>query len=101
MRLSYENDISKLREGTRGRIFQQILSEMILKEDNGEFFIDTPADKLGTGIFKFGQAVTRLHDITFRASSSKATKMRNIQLQLLGKPFFFSARASLSRCQIF
>ena len=65
MHLSYENDIDKFREGTRGKVFSQILSEMDLFEDEGEFYIDTPADKLGASIFHFGQALTQLHDLTF------------------------------------
>lgn len=65
MHLSYENDVEKFREGTRGKVFSQILSEMELEEDNGEFFVDTPADAIGAGLFRFGQALTRLHDLTF------------------------------------
>lgn len=65
MHLSYENEISKFREGTRGRVFAQILAELDLADDNGEFFIDTSADRLGASIFKFGQALTRIHDLTF------------------------------------
>lgn len=65
MHLSYDNDISKLREGTRGKVLRQILAETELKEDEGEFYLDTPADQLGASIFRFGQAVTRIHDLTF------------------------------------
>ena len=65
MHLSYENDTDKFREGTRGRIFDQILSEMLVHEDNGEFYIDTPAENLGTSIFKLGQALTKINDLTF------------------------------------
>ncbi|PIQ14140.1 MAG: hypothetical protein CO125_12580 [Hydrogenophilales bacterium CG_4_9_14_3_um_filter_59_35] len=65
MHLSYENDTDKFREGMRGKVFNQILSEMNLGEDDGEFYIDTAADALGSGLFRFGQAITRLHDLTF------------------------------------
>ncbi len=65
MHLSYENDIGKFREGSRGRLFAQILADSELSEEDGEFFIDTPADGLGGGVFRFGQAMTRLHDLTF------------------------------------
>ena len=65
MHLSYENDIGKFREGSRGRLFAQILADSELSEDDGEFFIDTPAEALGVGVFRFGQAMTRLHDLTF------------------------------------
>jgi hypothetical protein len=65
MHLSYENNIGKLREGTRGKVFRQIVSELDLQEDDGEFFIDSPADRLGANIFHFGQAITRFHDLSF------------------------------------
>lgn len=65
MHLSYENDISKFREGVRGRLFDQILAESDLKEDDGEFFLETSAEDLGKSVFRFGQALTKLHDLTF------------------------------------
>ena len=65
MHLSYEQDIDMLREGTRGRVFEQILSEMGVHDDQGEIQLDSAADKLGDGIFRFGQALTRIHDLSF------------------------------------
>ena len=65
MHLSYENDTSKFREGTRGRLFEQIKSEFGLGEDNGEFYIESKTNGLGSAIFKFGQALTKLNDLTF------------------------------------
>jgi Domain of unknown function DUF1828 len=64
MHLSYENDIAKLREGTRGKVLRQIVSELDLREDDGEFYMDSPADKLGATVFRFGQAITRVHDLS-------------------------------------
>jgi hypothetical protein len=65
MHLSYENDIDKFRDGTRKKLFDQVLCEMDLTEENGEFIIDAPADQLGFNLFRFGQALTRIHDLTF------------------------------------
>lgn len=65
MHLSYEQDIEKLQEGTRNRVFTQILSEMGLRDEDGELVLDLPANQLGSGIFRFGQALTRVHDLTF------------------------------------
>lgn len=65
MHLSYENEIDKFREGTRARIFEQILTEMDLKEDDGEFYLETYPDRLSSSIFQFGQALTRIHDLNF------------------------------------
>lgn len=65
MHLSYENDVDKLREGTRGRLLQQVLAESDVEEDEGEFYIDSPLQEIGKTLFRFGQALTRIHDLTF------------------------------------
>lgn len=65
MHLSYENDIDKFREGTRGKIFDGILSELDLAESDGEFYLDFNPDKIGYALFRFGQAITKINDLTF------------------------------------
>ena len=65
MRLSYENDIGKLREGTRGRLLSQVVADAGLAEDDGEFYLDVTADEVGAGVLRLGQALTRIHDLTF------------------------------------
>lgn len=65
MHLSYEQDIEKLWDGTRGKIFAQIISEMGIADDEGELYLEMPASQLASGVFKFGQALTRVHDLTF------------------------------------
>ncbi|RKS42556.1 uncharacterized protein DUF1828 [Gillisia mitskevichiae] len=65
MHLSYENDIDKFRDGTRGKLFDQIISEFELKENNGEFFIDDELNNLSKNIFRLGQALTKISDLTF------------------------------------
>lgn len=65
MHLSYENDIDKFRLGTRGNIFQGILSEFFVEESGGEFFIDTNVSQMPISIFRLGQALTKINDLTF------------------------------------
>jgi hypothetical protein len=65
MRLSYENDIDKLQEGSRGKVFQEILAELDVNEDNGELYLDSSSDNIGINLFRFGQAITKINDITF------------------------------------
>lgn len=65
MRLSYEQDIDKIREGTRAKVFDQVLAEMGVADAGGEIYLETPADKIGDGIFRLGQALTRIHDLSF------------------------------------
>lgn len=83
MHLSYENDIDKFREGTRGNLFNQIKSETFIEEDNGEFFIDTPIDNLGFNIFRLGQALTKINDLTFlNRARAESTFYGDLQEQL-------------------
>lgn len=63
MRLSYENDISKLLTGERGRLYDTILIENGLQEDDGEIFTEVPADQLVIGMFRLGQGLSRVEDI--------------------------------------
>jgi hypothetical protein len=88
MHLSYENDIDKLREGTRGRLLQQVLSESDMQEDDGEFFVESAIEDLGKSMFRFGQALTRVHDLTFlnrlRAESTFYEDLRETLRGLVG-----------------
>lgn len=65
MHLSYDNDVNKFRSGTRGLLLEQIKAEMDLHESNGEFFMDCPFEKAGETLFRFGQALTKITDLTF------------------------------------
>lgn len=65
MRMSYENDLTKFREGTRGRLLAQVLADAGLMEDDGEFFLDSTVDDLGFNVLRLGQGLTRVHDLTF------------------------------------
>lgn len=65
MHLSYSQDVDKFREGTRARVLERIIRESGVSENDGEFYIDTPMDQLGSALFRFGQAVTRINDLSF------------------------------------
>jgi hypothetical protein len=65
MHLSYENDLGKLREGTRGKLFDQVLATAGMREENGQFVFDAALENLGAGVLQFGQALTRIYDLTF------------------------------------
>lgn len=83
MHLSYENDIDKFREGTRGVLLGQIKAETSLEEDNGEFYIDTPLNSLGYTIFRLGQALTKINDLTFlNRARAESTFYEDLQEQL-------------------
>lgn len=83
MHLSYENETDKLREGTRGKILDQIKAETSVEEDNGAFFIDTPMDNLGSNLFRLGQALTKINDLTFlNRAKAESTFYDDLQEQL-------------------
>jgi len=84
MHLSYENEITKFREGTSAKLFEQIKSEYNLQENNGEFYIDTPVDSIAINIFRIGQALTRINDITFlNRARAESTFYEDLHEQLI------------------
>lgn len=65
MHLSYEFDLDKLKDGARARRFERTLNEVGVQFRDGELYIDVRGDALGEGVFRFGQAITQIHDISF------------------------------------
>lgn len=63
MRLSYENDLTRLFEGARGKLFDTIIAENHLSHDDGELYINVPADGLIRGLFDLSQGMSRVEDI--------------------------------------
>jgi hypothetical protein len=64
MQMSYENDLAKFREGTRGKLFEQVLANAGMREENGQLVLDAALDNLGAGILRYGQGLTRIYDLT-------------------------------------
>ena len=70
MHLSYSMNVDEiLKPGNRNDIFRRIIAEYSLTNDEGELFIDAPADEAGKAVFKFGQALSQIHDIGFLSRS--------------------------------
>lgn len=65
MHLSYENDLGKFREGTRGTLLDQVLSNSGVSEEQGKLLLNSSLENLGASILQFGQAITRVYDLTF------------------------------------
>ena len=65
MHLSYENDLGKLREGTRGKLFDQVLATAGMREESGQLIFEAGLESLGANILQFGQGLTRIYDLTF------------------------------------
>ncbi|QXW17449.1 DUF1828 domain-containing protein [Comamonas aquatica] len=89
MRLSYENDLSKLLSGARERLYNTVLLESGLQEDDGELFTEVPADALAMGLFSLAQGVTRVEDLGLwtrtRVESTFADDLRSTLFDIVGR----------------
>ena len=70
MHLSYEHDIDMFMDGTRGMLLERIMGESGLYWNGGAFCLDTAPERLPEAIFRFGQALTRIYDLTFLSRSN-------------------------------
>lgn len=88
MRLSYENDLPKLLTGARKKLFLAVLQEAGLTEDDGEIFIEVPADALSKGLFALGQGATRVEDLGLwtrtRVENTFNDDLRSVLLDIVG-----------------
>lgn len=84
MHLSYDNEIDKFREGTRGLLLNQIKAETSVEENDGEFYIETELSNLGSTIFRLGQAITKIYDLTFlNRARAESTFYEDLNEQLV------------------
>ena len=70
MHISYEHDIDSFLSGTRGMLLERIVDESGIHRDDGVFSVDTSVDRLPEAIFRFGQALTRVYDLTLLSRSN-------------------------------
>lgn len=64
MHMSYEYDVDHLFEGVCGELLQRIVGECGIRADGGVFYLDTTPEKLAEAAIQFGQALTRIDDLT-------------------------------------
>ncbi len=87
MHVSYEHDVELFYEGARASLREQIVRDNGIKEDNGIFSIETPPDQVAGTLFRFGQALTKIHDLTFlsrdRAASTFYEDLRGLVFTIL------------------
>ena len=69
MHISYDHDVDAFLDGTRGQILERIVGETGVDRDGGVFCLDTSIERLPEAIFNFGQALTRIYDLTFLSRS--------------------------------
>lgn len=75
MHLSYENDVDKFFEGSRSILLNQIIAEQGIHydEQNGQFYLECAPANLSDSVFRLGQALTRIYDLTFLNRSRVAS----------------------------
>ena len=64
MHISYEHDVDSFMDGARGMLLERIMGETGLAWDQGAFCFDTAPERLSESLFVFGQALTRIYDLT-------------------------------------
>ena len=72
MHISYEHNIDMFMDGTRGMPLERIMNESGLQwdKDGGALCFDTAPDRLPEAIFRFGQVLTKVYDLTFLSRSN-------------------------------
>ncbi|MCY4619794.1 MAG: DUF1828 domain-containing protein [Chloroflexi bacterium] len=70
MHISYEHDIDGFLSGTRGMLLERIVGESAISYDEGVFAVETSAERLPEALFSFGQALTRIYDLTLLSRSN-------------------------------
>ena len=85
MHISYEHDINSFMDGTRGMLLERIMGESGLRWDGGAFCFDTSPNRLPEAVFQFGQALTRIYDLTFLSRSNVGSTFYDDLADLLSR----------------
>ena len=90
MRLSYDTpDVEKYFTGNRGNLMGQILRENRIKEDNGNFYVDISVDEISKGLFRLGQALSQIYDLSYlnrdRPASTFYKDLENLLNQIVNE----------------
>ena len=105
MHLSYEYDVDIFIEGNRGRIFDQILSEFDVKNDDGEIYIDTYESNIATAIITLGQTLTRILDLTFldrtQVENTFMEDLKNELSEIAGKDLIVDFRPDIAEAEMY
>ena len=87
MHLSYEHDVDSYYDGARASLREQIVRECGIDEDDGVFSVEAPVDQVATALFRFGQALTRIHNLAFpsrdRVTSTFYEDLRSLILTIV------------------
>ena len=70
MHISYEHDVDSLLDGVLGSHLERIMGESGMRWDGAAFCLDTSIENLSEAIFTFGQALTRVYDLTLHSTEA-------------------------------
>lgn len=74
MRLSYDTpNVSKFFKGGIGKLMDRILRENDIQESDGNFYVDTPVDKISPVLFRFTQALSQIYDLSYLSRDRKTS----------------------------
>ena len=74
MRISYEHEVNAFFKGKRRGLLEHIVSESGVDWDGGTLTVRTSPEQLPEAIFRFGQAITRVFDLTLPSRVSRPAK---------------------------
>ena len=74
-------------EGARASVREQIVRESGIDEEEGVFSMEAPPDHVAAALFRFDQALTKIHDLTFlsrdRVASTFYDDLRGLLFTML------------------
>ncbi len=73
MHASYEHDVDAFYDGSRAVLREQIVREAGIEENEGVFTIEAVPDGVADALFTFGQALTKIYDLTFLSRARVAS----------------------------
>ncbi len=85
MHMSYEHEIDNFMDGTRGMLLERIMAENDLEWEGGAFSLATTPDRLPLSIFQFGQALTRIYDLTLLSRSNVGSTFYDDLAELISR----------------
>ena len=92
MHISYEHSVDTFYDGTRGALREQIVQENEIEEKDGVFMVEARPDNLAETLFRFGQALTKIYDLTFlsreRAASAFYGDLKDLLFTVLDENKF-------------
>lgn len=85
MRISYDHDVDAFLAGSRGLLLERIIAETGLTRTGGAFVFDTTTEQLSEAVFRYGQAMTRVFDLTMLSRSQVSSTFYDDLADLIGE----------------